>query len=86
MSDSSIALKPVIEEPSKPMPSSSAPSSSAGVIEKLLRWPSMSVNQRWMYLTPRSSTSRSTRFRSSGALVALPLSTCAICESLLKRK
>ena len=32
MSDSSIALKPVIDEPSKPMPSSSAPSISAGVI------------------------------------------------------
>ena len=46
MSDSSIALKPVIDEPSKPMPSSSAPSSSAGVIAKLFRCPSMSVNQR----------------------------------------
>ena len=32
MSDSSILLKPVIDEPSKPMPSSSAPSISAGVI------------------------------------------------------
>jgi hypothetical protein len=37
MSDSSIALKPVMDEPSKPIPSSSAPSSSAGVIEKLFR-------------------------------------------------
>ena len=46
MSDSSIALKPVIDEPSKPMPSSSAPSSSSGVIAKLFRCPSRSVNQR----------------------------------------
>jgi hypothetical protein len=37
MSDSSIALKPVIEEPSKPMPSSSAASISPGVIAKLFR-------------------------------------------------
>ena len=73
MSDSSIALKPVMEEPSKPMPSSSAPSSSANVIEKLFRCPSMSVNQRWTYLTSLSRTSSSTRLRSSGALVALPL-------------
>ena len=34
MSDSSIALKPVIEEPSKPMPSEKAASSSARLIEK----------------------------------------------------
>ncbi len=46
MSDSSIALNPVIDEPSKPIPSSSAPSSSSGVIAKLFRCPSRSVNQR----------------------------------------
>ena len=45
MSDSSIALKPVTDEPSKPMPSFSAPSTSPSVIAKLLRCPSMSVNQ-----------------------------------------
>ena len=33
MSDSSIALKPVIEDPSKPMPASNASSSSAALIE-----------------------------------------------------
>ena len=44
MSDSSIALKPVIDEPSKPIPSSSAPSTSPIVIEKLFRCPSRSVN------------------------------------------
>jgi hypothetical protein len=79
MSDSSIALKPVMDEPSKPIPSSSAPSSSAGVIEKLFRWPSMSVNQRWMNFTLCSFTSRNTRSRSVGMLVALPFrSTVAI--------
>ena len=46
MSDSSIGLKPVIEEPSKPMPPSKASSSSAALIEKLLSWPRTSVNQR----------------------------------------
>ena len=45
MSDSSIALKPVTDEPSKPIPSSSAPSTSSSVIAKLFRCPSMSVNQ-----------------------------------------
>ena len=35
MSDSSMALKPVIDEPSKPMPCSSAPGSSSRVTEKL---------------------------------------------------
>ena len=35
MSDSSIALKPVIEEPSKPMPPSNASSSSWEFTEKL---------------------------------------------------
>jgi len=46
MSDSSIALKPVIDEPSKPIPSSSAPSISWGVMAKDLRCPSRSVNQK----------------------------------------
>ena len=55
MSDSSIALKPVIDEPSKPMPSSSAPSISDGVIAKLFRCPSMSVNQKRTYSTPSFS-------------------------------
>ena len=35
MSDSSIGLKPVIEDPSKPMPPSKASSSSWALIEKL---------------------------------------------------
>ena len=36
MSDSSIGLNPVIEDPSKPMPPSNASSSSEALIEKLL--------------------------------------------------
>src|SRR5829696_7623243 len=56
MSDSSIALKPVIEEPSKPMPPSNASSSSCALIEKLFSWPRMSVNQRRTKRMSRSST------------------------------
>ena len=37
MSDSSIALKPVIDEPSNPIPSSSAASTSLGVTAKLFK-------------------------------------------------
>jgi hypothetical protein len=62
MSDSSIALKPVIEEPSKPIPPSKASSSSCALIEKLLSWPRMSVNQR---RTKRMSRSLTRAFTSS---------------------
>ena len=55
-----IRENPSIDEPSKVMPSSSAFSSSAGLIAKLFRFPRMSVNQRRMRRTPRSSTVRST--------------------------
>ena len=79
MSDSSIALKPVIDEPSKPMPSSSAPSSSAGVIAKLFRCPSTSVNQSRSDFTPSFSTRDTTSLRTFGLDVArCLLSTCAI--------
>src|SRR6476620_2328182 len=70
MSDSSIALKPVIDEPSKPMPSFSAPSSSAGVIAKLFRCPSMSVNQKRMYSAPSFSICFKTSLRAAGSDVA----------------
>ena len=73
MSDSSIALKPVIDEPSKPMPSSSAPCSSLRVIAKLFRCPSRSVNQRRTYSTFSSSTRFSTSCRASGSDVARAL-------------
>ena len=69
MSDSSIALKPVIDEPSKPMPASNASSSSSALIEKDFNWPKMSVNQRRMKRMLRSWTSALTSsalFGSSG--------------------
>ena len=56
MSDSSIGLKPVIEEPSKPMPPSKASSSSEELIEKLFSWPRTSVNQSRTKRTLRSAT------------------------------
>jgi len=79
MSDSSIALKPVIDEPSKPIPSSSASSISLGVIANDLRCPSMSVNQRRTNSTPSSWI----RFRTSRRVSSLDvarflLSTCAM--------
>ena len=51
MSDSSIRLKPVIDEPSKPMPSSSAPGSSSRPTANDLSCPKMSVNQNRMNST-----------------------------------
>ena len=73
MSDSSIALKPVIDEPSNPIPSSSAPSSSDGVIAKLFRCPSMSVNQKRTYSTPSFSICFSDSLRAAGVDVARSL-------------
>src|SRR3954469_16860275 len=57
MSDSSMALKPVIEEPSKPIPPSKASSSCAELIENDFSRPRTSVNHRQMKRIPRSSTS-----------------------------
>ena len=54
---------PSIEDPSNVIPSSRAFSSSAGLMAKLLRLPRMSVNQRRISRTPRSSTLRSTYSR-----------------------
>src|SRR3954454_13198268 len=56
MSDSSIALKPVIEEPSKPIPPSKASASSDAPMENDFSWPRMSVNQKRMKRIWRSST------------------------------
>src|SRR5512141_258977 len=87
MSDSSIALKPVIDEPSKPMPSSSASSISLGVTAKLLRWPSMSVNQSRTNSTPSCSIRASACFRESSLDVALfRVSTCAMNSSSKRKK
>ena len=60
MSDSWIRLKPSIDEPSNPMPSANAPSSSCDVIVKDFRNPSTSVNHRRMNRMPRSSIVRRT--------------------------
>ena len=65
MSDSSIGLKPVIEEPSKPIPPSNASSSSEALIENDFSWPSTSVNQRRM---KRTSCSRDRRDHVVGGL------------------
>ncbi len=65
MSDSSIALKPVIEDPSNPIPPSKASSSSAALMENDFSCPRMSVNHRRMKRMPRSSASALT---SSGVL------------------
>src|SRR5215207_408358 len=87
MSDSSIALNPVIDEPSKPMPSSSASSISDGVMAKLLRWPSRSVIQNRTYSTPSSCSCRRTSRRASGFEVARSLlSIIAIRSSSLMEK
>ena len=60
MSDSWMRLNPSMEEPSKPIPSVSAPSNSCEVIVKDFRKPSTSVNHSRTNRMPRSSTVRST--------------------------
>ena len=60
MSDSYTRAKPSIAEPSKPMPSSNADSSSAGATETLFSVPSTSVNHSRTKRMSRSSSVRST--------------------------
>ena len=60
MSDSSIGLKPVIEDPSNPIPPSKASSSSDELMENDFSWPSTSVNQRRMNRTSLSRTAAMT--------------------------
>ncbi len=60
MSDSKTRAKPSIAEPSKPMPSSKAASSSAGATETLLSVPSTSVNHSRTKRMSRSSSVRRT--------------------------
>ena len=69
MSDSDTRAKPSIAEPSNPMPSAKAPSSSAGAIATDLSMPSTSVNQSRTKRMSRSSIVRSTN---SGLLVHGP--------------
>ena len=72
MSDSSIGLKPVIEEPSKPIPPSNASSSSEALIENDFSWPRTSVNQSRMKRTSRSRTTAIT----SSAVCGRSISRC----------
>ena len=58
-----MGLKPVIDEPSKPIPPSKASASSVALIENALSWPRMSVNQR---RTKRISRSLTSEITSSG--------------------
>src|SRR6266540_2553529 len=60
MSDSWMRANPSMEDPSNPMPSDSAPSSSWVVMAKDFRNPRTSVNHSRMNLIPRSSTVRRT--------------------------
>ena len=61
MSASVTRANPSIAEPSKPMPSSKAFSSSAGATETDFRYPSTSVNHSRTKRTSRSSSARSTK-------------------------
>ena len=70
MSDSWMRLNPSIEEPSKPMPSAKAPSSSCEVIVNDFRNPSTSVNQSRTNRIPRSSIVR--RTNSASSVSAMP--------------
>src|SRR4051812_43711373 len=66
MSDSSMALKPVIDEPSKEMPWASASSRCSRPMENDLSWPRMSVNHIRMNRMSRSETSALTSSADSG--------------------
>ena len=61
MSDSCTRAKPSIADPSKPMPSLNAPSSSAGAMATDFSEPSTSVNHSRTKRTSRSSSARSTK-------------------------
>ena len=60
MSDSKTRVSPSMADPSKPMPSSKALSTSAGAMATDLSCPETSVNHRRMKLMSRSSMARST--------------------------
>ena len=60
MSDSTTRARPSMVEPSKPIPSVNAASSSAGATATDLSEPSTSVNQSRTNRTSRSSTVRRT--------------------------
>ena len=62
-SDSKERLNPSIADPSNPIPSVNAPSTSAGAIATDFSVPTTSVNQSLTNLTPRSSMVRRTKSR-----------------------
>ena len=71
MSDSSIALNPVTDEPSNPIPCMTASSSSRWVMAKLFSRPTTSVNHSWMKVMSSSFTRRITSARRSSAAVGI---------------
>ncbi len=71
MSDSSIALKPVTDEPSKPIPCMTASSSSRWVMAKLFSRPTRSVNHSWTKVMSSSFTRLITSARRSSAAVGI---------------
>jgi hypothetical protein len=77
MSDSWIRENPSMEEPSNPIPSVNAVSSSDGVMAKDFRNPRTSVNHRRMNWIPRSSTVRSTNSASLVSPMVSPWSARA---------
>ena len=88
MSDSSIALKPVIDEPSKPIPSSSAPSTSRGRDREALQVPlEIREPEQHELDASRLRSAPAPRTRLPGSLVALGAdSTAAINSSFRKTK
>jgi hypothetical protein len=77
MSDSAPRVKPSIALPSKPIPSSKAISSSAGVIANDFKKPSTSVNHSRMKRMSRSSTVLRTKSMSFGFSVLKSRSSTA---------
>ena len=69
MSDSSSEAKPSTADPSKPMPSSNASSSSSGEMAKDLRFPSTSENHSLTKRMSRFSTVRRTKSMSLSLLM-----------------
>ena len=83
MSDSSRRAKPSIDEPSKPMPSSNASSSSSGEMANDFSVPSTSVNHRRTKRMSRSSTVRRTKSMSFSVLMGLLPTQAARAQVLL---
>jgi hypothetical protein len=84
MSDSSMREKPSMDEPSKPIPSANATSSSWEVMVKALRNPRTSVNHSLMNRMPRSSMVR--RTYSASAVSAMVAGYLAMPSHLLRRR